>query len=148
MSMTTVAAPGGTAGHYGHLVSPTLWQRLVNRVIHDHNLDEGTAAAIVDGALGFLRLCADHPDRQFVPSEQIDLGWHTFLLYTREYHAFCERLAGRFIHHAPDDDLSAVDEELRAVQTVDFMSEQGIPFDEQLWQVNARCSPTNCRCPG
>ncbi|MGH8932188.1 MAG: glycine-rich domain-containing protein [Egibacteraceae bacterium] len=149
MSMTTVAAPGGTTGHYGHLVCPTLRQRLVNRVIKDHNLDEGTAAATIDAALGFLKLCADHPDHQFAPSQQVDLGWHTFLLYTREYQAFCEEFSGRFIHHAPDDDLSVTDQELRAVQTVDFMSDKGIPFDEESWQVSARCSSGgSCRYTG
>ncbi len=149
MSMTTVATPGGTTGYYGDLVEPSLRQRLVNRVIKDHDLDETTAAAIVDGVLGFLKLCADHPGYQFAPSKNIDIGWHTFLLYTREYWEFCERLAGRFIHHAPEDDLPGLDEELRALRTVDFMSERGIPFDGKLWEASAACaSGGSCRYTG
>jgi hypothetical protein len=38
----------------------------------------------------------------------IDQMWHTFVLFTREYDAYCHAVYGRFIHHHPttrDDDL-------------------------------------------
>lgn len=31
----------------------------------------------------------------------IDEMWHTFILVTRDYMAFCDRMFGRYIHHAP-----------------------------------------------
>jgi hypothetical protein len=31
----------------------------------------------------------------------LDEMWHTFVLFTREYHAYCRRVFGRFLHHAP-----------------------------------------------
>ena len=31
----------------------------------------------------------------------IDEMWHTFVLFTQPYAAFCQRYFGRFIHHAP-----------------------------------------------
>lgn len=31
----------------------------------------------------------------------LDEMWHAFLMYTREYHDFCQRYFGRFLHHAP-----------------------------------------------
>jgi hypothetical protein len=31
----------------------------------------------------------------------IDYMWHSFVLFTREYHAFCEAIGGPYIHHAP-----------------------------------------------
>lgn len=54
-------------------------------------------------ALGFLQLCAKEPDGKYSPSVVVDIGWHTFILYTREYAGFCERVAGRFLHHEPTD---------------------------------------------
>lgn len=30
-----------------------------------------------------------------------DEMWHTFVLFTKEYAAFCEKYVGRFCHHAP-----------------------------------------------
>ena len=31
----------------------------------------------------------------------VDLMWHTFLLFSRDYAEFCEKYFGFFIHHAP-----------------------------------------------
>ncbi len=36
-----------------------------------------------------------------VYSTRIDEGWHQFILFTREYHDFCSRFAGRYLHHSP-----------------------------------------------
>ncbi|MBI4440850.1 hypothetical protein HY639_01665 [Candidatus Woesearchaeota archaeon] len=34
-------------------------------------------------------------------SKAVDEVWHQFILFTREYHAFCDDMFGRYIHHAP-----------------------------------------------
>lgn len=48
-----------------------------------------------DDSLNFK--CAIH-----VEMEEIDNMWHTFLLFTRDYLAFCNKFfAGEFIHHDP-----------------------------------------------
>jgi hypothetical protein len=36
-----------------------------------------------------------------VPLRILDEMWHTFVLFTREYHAYCQRVFGRYIHHTP-----------------------------------------------
>lgn len=36
------------------------------------------------------------------PSLVLDEGWHTFILFTKEYARFCEECVGEFIHHVPD----------------------------------------------
>jgi hypothetical protein len=36
-----------------------------------------------------------------MPSEAADVLWHEFILYTKEYQAFCDRAFGRFLHHTP-----------------------------------------------
>ncbi|MGH9922102.1 MAG: glycine-rich domain-containing protein [Nitrososphaerales archaeon] len=35
-------------------------------------------------------------------SEIIDEVWHTFLLFTQEYHKFSEQVMGKYIHHTPN----------------------------------------------
>ena len=35
------------------------------------------------------------------PLAILDEMWHTFVLFTREYHAYCRRVFGRYLHHAP-----------------------------------------------
>jgi hypothetical protein len=48
--------------------------------------------------------------RKFVamPSQVVDDLWHEFILYTRNYEAFCQLGFGRFLHHAPAAVLSSV----------------------------------------
>ena len=36
-----------------------------------------------------------------MPSQVADDLWHEFILYTREYDAFCRRAFGGFLHHTP-----------------------------------------------
>ena len=42
-----------------------------------------------------------------MPSQVADDLWHEFILYTREYQAFCGRAFGGFLHHTPAVVLSA-----------------------------------------
>jgi hypothetical protein len=36
-----------------------------------------------------------------MPSQVADDLWHEFILYTRDYEAFCRRAFGAFLHHTP-----------------------------------------------
>lgn len=57
-----------------------------------------------DYALQFS--CVMHTEMQ-----DIDCMWHSFLLFTKEYHAFCDDyLGGDFFHHEPLDNDLAVNE--------------------------------------
>jgi hypothetical protein len=35
-------------------------------------------------------------------SQEVDEIWHNFILFTREYGEFCEKVCGRIIHHRPN----------------------------------------------
>lgn len=127
---------------YKHLIPEALWERLVGRVAEENELPVDQAELIVDGALGFLELCAAHPGHRFVPSRKVDLGWHAFLMYTREYREFCGRVAGRFIHHEPTDD-GTKPRVADANRTIAFMKKRGIPFRAEVWlrQGSGSCDP-------
>jgi hypothetical protein len=47
-------------------------------------------------ALGFIQMIRKTPGG-YGPSPLVDLGWHTAVLYTREYEVFCFVLCGRFL---------------------------------------------------
>lgn len=115
---------------YRNLIDESLFDRLSRRVAKDKAISITEAEAIVDAALGFIKLCADFPNVGFSPSEKVDIGWHTFILYTMEYAAFCDEIAGRFIHHIPTDSAETENE---GFDTVAFMSERGIVFNRHLW---------------
>lgn len=36
-----------------------------------------------------------------MPSKVVDLAWHHFILFTKDYEAFCQNAFGRFFHHVP-----------------------------------------------
>ncbi len=105
MTATAIAPVAERQGFlYRDLVSDKLWERLVGRVVKDEGVERLVAEQIVDAGLGFVKLIADHPGHSFAPSPMVDIGWHTLILYTRHYAALCQQLAGRFIHHEPNDD--------------------------------------------
>jgi hypothetical protein len=36
-----------------------------------------------------------------MPSQVVDELWHEFILYTKNYQAFCQKAFGRYMHHTP-----------------------------------------------
>src|SRR5262245_45645941 len=46
--------------------------------------------------------------RVAMPSKVADDLWHEFILFTREYKAFCEAAFGNFLHHTPAVRMGAV----------------------------------------
>lgn len=122
------------------LIDPGLFGTLTKRVTAEAGVDQGTAEAIVEQALAFLVACARNPGDHLVPSELVDVGWHAFLLHTREYAEFCARVAGRFIHHRPADPGQA-QPHLEAIgATIAAMRAAGLPVDPALWVPRAECS--------
>jgi hypothetical protein len=49
----------------------------------------------------FLYVC--QVDGVFIPDDLLILDemWHNFILFTKEYHAFCDRYFNRYFHHLP-----------------------------------------------
>lgn len=39
----------------------------------------------------------------------IDEMWHTFILYTKEYHNFCHEYLGYYLHHSPTKKSDAIE---------------------------------------
>lgn len=42
-----------------------------------------------------------------MPSQVVDVAWHEFILFTREYRQFCSRGLGRFLHHTPAEAMKS-----------------------------------------
>ena len=150
MAITTIEVQTSRSFPFKDLVGDSLWQRLVNRIVSDYSyrgMDEELAQRIMNEALAFLNLCARKTDTAYGPSELVDIGWHTFILYTKEYAAFCDRTAGRFLHHHPNDVPGERSEHGVLRRTVAALRELG-PVDETLWAQAANCSDHDCIDPG
>jgi hypothetical protein len=125
------------------LVDDRLWNRLVTRIVLENGMDHAYAERVMDQALGFLLLCAMDPTNNYRPSAMVDIGWHTFLLYTKDYAAFCQRVAGYFIHHVPDDEPTETSAE-SGPDTAGAMVAAGIFVDAELWATAAECGGHKC----
>ncbi len=122
-----------------HPISKELGDRLVTRMCKEHQLPRETAEAILRETLVFLNMVGTNPTCPSTPSALVDIGWHTFILYTREYAAYCDAVCGEFIHHCPTDtpELEAV--AVGSDATVEFMAANGIVYDPQLWGIARFC---------
>jgi hypothetical protein len=137
------------------LISEELFARLVRRMIDDEKLNDVLAERVLDQALAFLGTCARERGGPIAPSELVDVGWHTFILHTREYAEFCVRVAGRFLHHVPTDeddpDTHGGGARARLNRTVRAIEQAGFMVDADLWpaatdKCNVRCSQCKNGC--
>lgn len=118
------------------LVPAELFDSLTHFVtVHTGRTPE-QAGRIADQALAFIATTAT-ATVPMVPSDDVDEGLHGFILHTKEYAEFCDRQAGRFLHHNPRPGgggrtLEAVQASAHAIKTAGFMV-----FDD-LWTVNGR----------
>jgi len=79
-------------------------------VLARYRREYGFSQAVANGhrreLVRFLALCATA--RQYGGSYgmmgAIDKLWHMFVIFTREYARFCEKVAGTFLHHIPEAD--------------------------------------------
>lgn len=76
-------------------------EEVVARLVRDYGLTQDEAELLFEDTLRYLYLCATTDVGALAPSLQIDCGWHTFILYTRAYGAFCRKFLGKFVHHQP-----------------------------------------------
>lgn len=60
---------------------------------------EEDARAIFEDTKRFL-IAGELLDRSLAPSLPVDNMWHAWILFTMDYHAFCDILGG-YIHHRP-----------------------------------------------
>ncbi|SDO47500.1 hypothetical protein SAMN05421507_102648 [Lentzea jiangxiensis] len=102
----------------------------------------------VSRTIGCRRVCCG---ATFRPSKKVDIGWHQFILNTQEYATFCEREAGYFIHHVPDEFAAPqrTETDVRQVlaPTVEAITKAGLPLHPELWlDGGGRCSQCHSGC--
>ncbi len=84
---------------HGYRFPPRLVQKIQAQYPH---LDEQQLALVIRGLRDYLQLCHLAGRRMVaMPSQVVDLAWHEFILYTRQYQRFCQKGLGRFLHHTP-----------------------------------------------
>ena len=144
IDISTLDAPESLEFAHKDMIEEALWERLVNRIMKDEEVPRELAERIMDQALGFLMLCKLDPNGRYSPSPLVDIGWHTFILYTRPYAAFCRNLVGHFIHHEPTDEPEIVSSSGGPYRTVEALKAHGLAVDEALWACFCATDCSNC----
>ncbi|PIV30479.1 MAG: hypothetical protein COS35_06435 [Zetaproteobacteria bacterium CG02_land_8_20_14_3_00_50_9] len=67
-----------------------------------------------------------------MPSQVVDVAWHEFILFTRNYKQFCQKAIGRFLHHTPTQAMSSP-----------TLAQEGIKRAWRLACAKERISPTS-----
>jgi hypothetical protein len=76
------------------------YAHVVRRIARDHHIRKRTAERRFVEMLKFLDVCAEVKETVSPPA-RVDDAWHCFVLFTRDYAAYCQKRFGRFIHHEP-----------------------------------------------
>jgi hypothetical protein len=66
------------------------------------HLNSDEVSLVIKGLREYFHLC-NLAGRRMVamPSQVVDIAWHEFILFTRDYKTFCQQAFGRFLHHTP-----------------------------------------------
>lgn len=74
---------------------------VVERYRRDYDVGEEDSVLHEREVKRYLALAALYPDNPLGMAGKADDLWHTFIIFTREYHRFCMNVAGYYIHHRP-----------------------------------------------
>lgn len=82
---------------------------IANKVIEIYpHLSKQQANQVLKGLREYFHLCNIAGKRMVsMPSQVVDIAWHEFILFTREYKRFCKQSLGRFLHHIPAEAMSS-----------------------------------------
>ena len=86
---------------------------VIARYRRDHHVSEADAATHERELRRYLCLASLYPGDGLPMVTTIDPLWHTFIVFTKQYHAFSSALNVPYIHHEPfdeDSDRSGLDE--------------------------------------
>src|SRR4051794_8687925 len=73
-----------------------------------HGYSESEYHSAVTGLKRFFLLTLCHDGPLAVTNKSVDALWHTFILHTPQYRAFCIRAFGAFLDHQPNGPATRV----------------------------------------
>lgn len=78
-------------------------EKIVTRYMIDNNISAELAATHERELKRFLAICIIYQEPIGMRGA-VDELWHTFIMFTKNYASFCNKIAGYFIHHTPNDE--------------------------------------------
>ncbi|WP_405743842.1 hypothetical protein OG422_19075 [Streptomyces sp. NBC_01525] len=128
-------------------LSPQVWDREVRLIMRDHAMERDLAERVFGQAVAYLVTSTERPEVRMGPSQAVDLGVHSFVLDSTNYTAFCDRHAGRYIHHVPHLPGEGTEAPPALRDTAKAIQASGFGVDRELWNVQgAECSQCHAGC--
>ena len=77
----------------------TISQKIIERYPH---LSAQQTLLVMDGLRDYFHVCNLAGKKMVsMPSQVVDVAWHEFILFTKQYENFCQKALGQFLHHTP-----------------------------------------------
>jgi hypothetical protein len=74
------------------------------------HLSEDDIDEVILGLREYFHICNRAGYRMVaMPSQVVDVAWHEFILFTRQYGEFCNKALGHFLHHTPAEAMQSPD---------------------------------------
>lgn len=77
-----------------------------------------------------------------MPSPIVDEVWHSFILFTKNYHDFCSRFLGGYMHHSPHTSHTPTTVKRKGVKNFVHAYHQVFGEIPAIW--NLRAVPNDC----
>jgi hypothetical protein len=118
------------------LVGEELFGCIANFVMQHDGETLERAERIADQTFAYVSTVAT-ATVPMMPSDDVDKGYHAFILHTKAYAEFCNRHGGRFLHHNPAPGPVEGGRPLANVQTTAHaMKAAGFMVFDDLWTVD------------
>lgn len=80
-------------------------------------LSDAQREIVLDGLRQYFRMCYEKNSWSLVvmPSLAVDEAWHEFILFTRQYQAFCQKAFGYYLHHTPAEAMEPEETEEKGI---------------------------------
>lgn len=108
---------------------------IISRFRDMYNVDEAEAEDLFKETRKFLFIC--QLKGIFIPDDLLILDemWHNFILFTKEYHSFCDKHFGRYFHHLPASKKEKEDHKIKNKANPDATMEEYLQKMEHLMSI-------------
>lgn len=111
-------------------------------------LEGKLSAEVVDEAISefrkYLSLIVLGHSRLAMTSSEVDEVWHIFILFTKDYADFCDRIFGKFLHHQPSIPSNPIEQSARDAFFSAYRQHFGEP--PATWRESMAGAPTDGCC--
>lgn len=92
---------------------------------HAQNLTAAEVDLVFDTMKDFMFLSKIKPS--YLSSYIVDEAWHTFILFTKDYHKFCKKVFGSYFHHTPSISNGGYKSDITYIKNTFFLMKKHLP---------------------